>query len=752
MATLNLSGYEITNGSIIGYSNDSGSFDVVGGDSISSASDLFSQYTQVTNKGNTWSVNLTEFDSVLSGFADVSGKNWDITVNGSTTTDFELGSGADSVNVTGGKDETVIRTGEGKDAVTVATGVTGGLVDLGAGADIISIGSGASVSVAGGDGKDSIDVTGLGAGTVTLTDFNATEDTLVVGTKLAASNLGADGTVTIGTSAVKVNETNGFYELSTDQDSLIAWSASTSGSSSTVDLSSSTKAVTIYGRNDSTTSDTLLGGTKNDTIYAGHTDYVYGGAGKDSIILNSTTGTQESVGLNAAGGKDTVDNFEFGKEGDAVVLTDNVISEGFSLKKSGTSMEAKQGSATLTLNGIAGTATGAETVVNVQDSTGTTYDVDFVSGAATVSDSDSIHKVYYADSSKKTNSINFSTVDDSLVIDLGNTGLQSNTGDAIYYGAFATVTGGSDTTVLMGAAGNKETLVAGTGATTLWGGSGKTADVLVGSSDTDNAVSFFYTADNGKDTVKSGRWGSDDTSDVLYLSNVEVTSIKSNGSNVTFSAGTGNSLTVEGLRADTAVKWTTDGENIQLAKIGNSSSSNTWTYEEDVTMYLGGKSNSLTVSEDAQVWLAGTEGKTYTNVTKVDASRSSDTVVLAGNGDVSETLIGGRGENSLWGGAGSANDTLTGSSAGTTTFYFGKGEGNDVITATSSEDKVLLYNVNLDDIANIDNSTSGQLKFTLNDGATLTIKGMSSSSSVSQFQLGDGSTWTYSNKTWTQNS
>ena len=104
------------------------------------------------------------------------------------------------------------------------------------------------------------------------------------------------------------------------------------------------------------------------------------------------------------------------------------------------------------------------------------------------------------------------------------------------------------------------------------------------------------------------------------------------------------------------------------------------------------------------------------------------------------------------GGAGTSNDTLRGSTTGSSTFYFGKGEGNDVITNTSSDDKVLLYNVGLNDIASIDNSTSGQLKFALTDGATLTVTGVSGSS-VSQYQLSDGSTWTYnaSSKSWSPN-
>ena len=760
MATLNLSSYSITNGSIIGYSSEAERFDVVGGDYTEAT---YTENAQITNKNGKWRVDLTTLGD-LEGFTDVSGKSWQITVAGATTTDVELGSGADAVTLNDSKSETTVKTGDGKDTVKVAAGANGGSVDLGDGADEVVVADGATVSIAGGAGKDSIDVSAIEKGTkggeVYLTDFDATEDVLVVGADLDGTVSGvfnADGSVKIGNNGqVKVAKADGSdtyaitYIGANNEKHEVAWSASTGSEAGTVDMSSSTKAVTMYG-NDGV-EDTLLGGTKNDTIHAGTTNYIYGGAGKDSIILSATENTQEKVELRAAGGKDTVENFQTvssNTDGDVIALSENAISDGLNLKASGGALVAKQGAANVTLNGI---VKGAETVINVEDSTGKNYTVDFVSGTATVSEVDAINGVYYADSSKKNNEIDFSTVDDSLVVDLGNTGLQTNTSDAIYYGKFASVKGGKDDTVLMGSADNKETLIAGTGATTLWGGSSKAGDLLVGNSDTENAVTFFYTDDNGKDTVKGARWGIDETADALYLSDVSISKIKSNGSTTTFTASTGNVLTVEGTKSDVAMKWTTDGVSYQYAKIGQDGKSNEWTYEEDVTMYVGGKNNSVKVKDDAEVWLAGDHGKTFNSVNKVDASSSYGTVVLAGNGSVNETLIGGMGDNSLWGGAGTSNDTLRGSTSGSSTFYFGKGEGNDVITNTSSDDKVLLYNVGLNDIASIDNSTSGQLKFKLTDGATLTVTGVSGSS-VSQYQLSDGSTWTYdaSSKSWSQN-
>ncbi len=735
MATLNLGNYSgLKGGSVIGYSKDA---DYVVEQKLT-AEEIKAGYSvvaTVNGGGKDFSLDVTAVTGATE-FIDTGDRNWTITVGGGQSA--ELGSGKDLVNATMTSDDQVISTGDGKDTVVVAS-ASAGLVNLGDGADSLVASSG-TFSVAGGAGKDSIDVSSFASGTVTLTDFDATEDTLVTGGTL--SSLSSDGKAVVGKGGVvQVNETNGYYVVNADKEGIVAWAAD---GGSNIDLSSYSKSVTIYG-DDNDSSDTLIGGSKGDVLVAGSGDYVYGGAGNDTISLAGKEAAY--VGLATAGGKDSVSGFKTST--DVVYLFENNITDGITLSKKGTNLTAKQGKGEVTLSGI---ATTDETVINIQDNSGTTYDVDFVSGTATVSSVDSIHSVYYSDSSSKTNKLDFSKVDDSLVVDLGNTGIFTNTGNATYYGNFTSVVGGKEDTILMGSSTNKETLKAGAGNTTLWGG-GKAADVLQGNNSTDTSVTYFYTTGDGKDTVESASWGSSDQNDVLYFKDVTLASIKNDSGTATFTmADSADKLTVKGVSNNTVVKFTNDGEEIKQAKIGYSGKSNTWTYEEGVSMYLGGKSNTITVSEDADIWLDGSKGTSYENVSKVSASSSTGTVVIAGNGTVEEVLEAGKGESSLWGGAGSSNDTLKGAAGGSTAYYFGKGEGNDVITSTTSDDKVLLYNVASSDIASIDTSTSGQMKFTLTDGATLTIKGMNSSSSVSEFELGDGSKWTYSysNKSWTQ--
>ncbi len=747
MATLNLGSYDLKNGSVIGYSKDA--YDVVASNDTEAIKG-FSESADISTISGGWSVDLTKLEN-LEGFADNSGKNWSITVDASTTTEFELGDGKDSVTVTNLKgDDAYVSTGDGKDVVTVEAAESG-LVNLGDGADKVVVEAG-TFSIAGGAGKDSVDVSGMASGTVTLTDFDATEDVLVVGgVAPQASVLGSDGTIKVADGAVvQVNETNGYYlvnaSTSTGKKSqLVAWAAD---NGSNIDLGSYTKSVTIIGT-DNEAADTLIGGSKNDTIAAGAGDYVYGGAGSDSIVVDSS-GENTFVGLSANGGKDVVLGFETvgSTDGDTVYLFENNIGDGVELSSKSSNLVVKQGKATLTLSGI---ASGSETVVNIQDNTQTNYKVDFVSGTASVTDEDSMYDVYYSDASKNNNALSFSSFGDELVVDLGNTGIFENTGSARYYGDFASVTGGQEETILMGAAANKETLIAGAGDTTLWGG-GSAADVLNGGSGTSNVVTYFYTTGDGKDTVTGASWGTSDSDDVLYFKDVNLASIKNDGKTTTFNmADSSDKLTVSGLKANSAVKFTNDGETIKQAKIGVSGKANSWTYEDSVDMYLGGKKNSLTVSGDAEVWLAGNDGKTYEDVAKVDASTSTGTVVIAGTTN-NELLIAGKGDSSLWGGLGGSNDTLKGSAVGSTDYYFGNGEGNDVITNTSSDDKVLLYNVSGENIKSLEKG-SGELTITLTDGSSLTVKGMSSSSSVNQFQLADGSKWTYAynTNTWTKN-
>ncbi|WP_029541408.1 hypothetical protein [Selenomonas sp. AB3002] len=679
-----------------------------------------------------------------------------------------LGEGNDSLVLNSLKDSTVYG-GAGKDTVIVNDSLTSGLIDLGDGADSITIAnltnSESNVTVAGGEGKDTIDVSGLTAGTVTLTDFNALEDVVVIGGNIDDS-VHESGQISVGSGVVQFTKTSDNYYVAnvkaTGYTGVVAWAAEDGGA--LINASSITdKSVLLVGNDNNEGVDTLIGGSKNDSLLAGGGDYVYGGLGNDSIEIDhkDAKGTTY-VALTSTGGTDSVAGFASvggsSLDGDAIYLFENSIND---LKfESGTKTTAKVGKGSLVLNSV---DSSQEVTVKVLDNTGTTYNVDVVGGKATVKDVTEMANIYYGAS--KSSALDFNTVDDALVVDLGNTGIFKNTSNATYSGTFASVTGGKDNTVLMGTAANKETLIAGTGNTTLWGG-GSAADVLDGSngqSATDTNVTYYYTAGDGKDTIQNAKWGSKDGDDVLYLSGVDITSVKNDGSNIVIkTSNSTDKLTLlgAGSATDTAIKVTTDGVNTTQVKIGKTGTNN-WTYSEDVSIYMGGSNNTLKVGSDvdtANIWLDGSQGVSYDSVKTVDASSSSGTLVIAGTSSANESLVAGKGETSLFGGFGASNDSLKGTSGGTTTFFFGKGDGSDVITGSYSDDKVVLYNVTLDDITSgnvgIDTSKSGVMTLSMKDGdatSTLTINSMSSSS-VKTFQLADGSTWeyNYSKKTWSQ--
>ena len=711
--------------------------------------------------------------TVTSGAGD---KN--VSVKGSVdSSSITLGAGNDSVyvsvagasstiNAGDGNDKIDIESlagasiygGAGKDVVSIGTGA--GLVDLGAGDDSINLTaltSNADVTVTAGAGKDTINVGTASGGTITLTDYSVTEDFVVLGSaNFASSDLGTDGTMkTGGGASLKVNGTNGYYAVnvvdSSNNKKIVGWGGE---NSAVLNASGATESVVLYGTA-SDAVDTLVGGSKSDTLYLGDGDYADGGKGNDSLIISKTDSSAvDYVGITSTGGKDSVSGFTAGSDGDVVYLYQNNLTDAKLSLNSSSDLVVKVGNASMTLETVSGAS---DVTVKFQGRSGSAVTVDYVNTSVTVaSDTDEMADIYYAGSSSA--ALDFQNVDSTLVVDLNNRNINaygtslSNSSNTTYYGKFASVTGGSDTTILMGSATDKNTLTAGTGNTSLWGGGSK-ADLLVGgTASDDNNVTYYYGVGDGNDTISAADWGNGDGNDVLWLASASELTVKNNGTDTTVRVSANDKLTIAGLSdANTVVKFTADGTNVSEAKVAVSGSSASWTYDENVQFYLGGTNNSLTVGSDvdgANIWLDGSTGKGYSNVTTVDASSNSGTVSLAGGAN-SELLVAGSGESSLWGGS-AGNDTLQGGS-GQTTFFFGKSNGNDVIASSGSDDKVVLYDVALSDFAGIDTSTSGQLKATLTDGSTLTIQNVSTSS-VGTFQLGDGSTWKYDASTgdWTQ--
>ncbi|MBQ7496348.1 MAG: hypothetical protein IJU00_00680, partial [Selenomonas sp.] len=169
-------------------------------------------------------------------------------------------------------------------------------------------------------------------------------------------------------------------------------------------------------------------------------------------------------------------------------------------------------------------------------------------------------------------------------------------------------------------------------------------------------------------------------------------------------------------------------------------------YQEEVSFYQGGNGRDTlrgSGSGDKSIWLDGSRGQSYVSLEVLDGSTSSGDDQLAGSSGAEELIMGGTGEASLWGGAGSGNDTLRAGSGANCLFY-GYGEGNDVIQNTSANDRVMLYNIRLDQVSGAEIGSS-DVKISTAAGQTLTVQG------DARFTLSDGSTWRadHNTKQWT---
>lgn len=571
---------------------------------------------------------------------------------------------------------------------------------------------------------------------------------------IVASNL--QGTVSTGegNDAVFVAQSATTYNLAGGNDSLYIGTATGSLS---INGGAGADVVSVTAGDASGSLFNLGDGNDTVQIAAGASDVtIVGGAGNDYISLGAgVTGAVIQIGTNT--GHDTVLGFNGGFSDDADVIA---LSSGLNNVKSVTfeanGVKIKQGSSSVLVDGATGITTTTANVDAKVKVGSTTYKVSLVNTTDTVA-SDELADIYYAAStSGVTQELNFGSYSDALVVDLtGNTASKyvsdkdAYTGfNTQYYGTFETIVGGTSSTILVGGADTKETLQAGGGDTTLFGG-GKANDYMAGAAT--GSDTFVYYTGQGKDTVSGFTAGTGDDADLLALgwANAQEVYVDSNGDTIVKYKNATDKLTVSGVGADAAVRYSIDNGAVGVAKVGVKGQANSFTYDSEVTAYMGQNSKdtlSISGSDNVELWMDGGSGVFFNSVDNVDASSATGDVGLAGTG-ISESLVGGSGNTSLWGGNG-GNDTLQGGS-GATKFYFGKGNGSDVVVTSNTDDMVMAYDISLDDVAGWSSNSSGSLTATLKDGSKLTV---TSNTGVSSYQLNDGSQWTYDHNTkeWSQ--
>ena len=698
---------------------------------------------------------FANFASVIGGKgadsiqADLGGNNDGFVLNS--------GAGADNVTMAAAGNalgsDWKITTGAGKDTITLdenlTYNVTGWKIDGGEDDDVITVGATAvdkilQSSIAGGAGKDTITNYGTdntltgGAGADTfnisvanakanISDYKLGEDLIQVSvdptTALTSGMFGTDGTITDAATGKATIKGSGFYAAQlTNADKKKQYVGWVGENATKIDGSNMADSVILYGTKNEA-GDLLLGGAKKDTVYAGAGDSVYGGVGNDSVVVN---GAGVYVGVATNGGADSVSGFTTGfdtETADQLYMVNGSVSQvtianngSGNIKFSNDSGSVSLSGAASTGNGYAGLLVSGKKVYSIEDS-----------ATLTIDDSTELADFYFGTKGEtgKGSAVDLSGFTSVLSVDLSNTNVYHN---------LTSIKGGAGTTSLIGSAG-AESLAGGAGVTSLWGGNGGKDTLVSGTASTE----FFFASGGGNDVVE-GFKNTDGAEDTLNFFGGDLASVARTGDQeVKVSVSDGSTLTIGTAESGTDTKLTwKSGDASGVAKVGSIAGANSFTYERDVTNYIGGnKQDVLTVNDDAgnvNVWLDGSQGASYSDIDVMNATSSTGNIQLAGD-NASQSIVGGQGNTSLWGGAGNATDTLVGGS-GVNEFFYLMGNGNDVISGNAT-DTVNLLDIKLSDLAaaNIDTS-SNRVIFTTKANETVTVSG-----SVQNFKLGDGSAW-----------
>ena len=552
-----------------------------------------------------------------------------------------------------------------------------------------------------------------------------------------------DGLLTYGDSFAQGLAENGAVDLSkgeqgksyytarlTDKDGknpqLAAWSGTRSA---TVDMRQETKGV-IMKDGGNGKKDTFLGGKGKDDITLGAEDVAAGGKGNDNITMDKDA-SGAAVAIKNGDDHDKVTDFSFGfgEEANSVSLPGGMNQAGIDSRG-----RLKVGTATLEFAGT-DLKTSGQTDLLLKDSHGTHK----AAVGTSLKAEGELADIYYG--TGKEAEADFSNSGESdLVIDLNNSSSYGKTTASVYN---VQKVKGSDTAdnTMVGQDGKNNTLIAGDGGSNrLYGGKGG-RDHLVGSSTSEDT--FYFGADSGRDEIEN--FGEEDVLGLLGGSLSQASFDAGGRLKLNWQDTNGNSsclLFAEDMK-DKVITYDL-GNGAHGAKFGEK-----LTVADDtadlVDYYSSGSKagdGELDISggSDKKIWLDGSHGAVFDGFNKIDATAATGDMELAG-GDKGDSILGGQGESSLWGGSG-GNDYLTGGS-GYNEFYFGRGEGHDVITDSNNGDKVMLYNVALEDIdpARTGMDASGNMVIRLQDGSSLTIRNYGAQGATT-FQLSD-STWNY---------
>lgn len=519
----------------------------------------------------------------------------------------------------------------------------------------------------------------------------------------------------------------------------------------TVNASGSTEAQVLKGNYAEKSGDTqksggsnVVGGNGNDTLLVGAGDTANGGAGDDHIYITDGAFRELGALLIMSAGNDVVHNFKGGysTSSDTIRITDISALE----YEAAANLVLKSGTRQLTFDGFSSSSADLVTSSDLAESadTATASDGSYRlklrdgNGNYNAAIARAGRNIYVADGDLAnvffgTNSgVNFSEYTGAVSVNL-DTGTGNVGSSAAQFKGINQLTGGAGASTLTGAADTSNTLTSGLGGGQIHSNSGN--DLMIGQSGKTSATTFQYLAGDGQDTIKGFEFATsaDAAGDMIDITTANaVTTVSLSGGNVilyingsdtdylTLAQGKGNDFRINNLVAQVDDRQLAfDGvANCYVANGGNAA------VQVDATV------------ESAEVWLNdmgnGLHGAYYLgDITVVDGSKSAGQLILTGN-DANNTIIGGAGTNSIWGGYGYDSDVMIGGN-GQNTFFFALVNGNDVIEGAHDGDVIDLTTVKTTDIVGTQ-ITEGGTAVGLWDGSVLEVK----SNAAVEYKTADG--------------
>ena len=409
-------------------------------------------------------------------------------------------------------------------------------------------------------------------------------------------------------------------------------------------------------------------------LFGGSGSTLRGGTGKNQIYLKENG--ESTIALN---GRNTIHNFNLNFDDGDKISVDATTAE---FKFDGSDLTVKSGEARALLENIS-SDNGVAKVLTVAD--GKEIKTAIAQKGTTITAGDELADIYIGNKS----GVDFTGFEESLIIDLS---------DGKSFRGINQITVGGGLNTVIGSTAN---------------------ETLTGNAD--GIAEFVFDKGNGRDVIKNFNFEEDK-----------------------INVGT-NAITAVNLNDVGAVRMQIDGDGwITLEDAqGKNFRINDFTalvdknieYNDAANYFVAtSKKATVTVNDEAEIWLDGSHGKYFVGYIKtLDATNSDSKNTLAGNA-FDNTILAGKGDASLWGGNG-GDDLLVGGNS-QNLFFYCAGNGNDTIRGTNDGDGVILADVSLDQIVGT-KIYSNAVDINFKDGGSLRVEGNSDVT----YQLADGSTY-----------